>query len=150
MLKSQKSICKMPVLCIQYWSKNYCPKPHKDWKFSFLVRKIHAWQNNVIVFNLKVIQGIMNNWRKFQCISMSITEVIKGTKLPKITSVILIQIHWNWVLKVQNYQKLSFFSSITCHKKCLRQHQEITWPWNFAKISLDKFCKLVPNFVKKY
>ena len=67
-----------------FWAKSYGPKPPKNRKFSFLVRKIHVWQNYVTVFILNVIQLMINNLTKSQCISMSITEVIKDTKLPKI------------------------------------------------------------------
>ena len=28
---------------------------------------------------------------------------------------------------------MPFFTSITCHKKCLRQQHVVMWPWNFAQ-----------------
>ena len=46
-----------------------------------LVRKIYTWNNEVIVFELKVIQIAINDCTNFQCVDIRITEIIIPQKI---------------------------------------------------------------------
>ena len=113
------SVFRNTLLDRKLWPKKpkKCLKMPINGKLQFLVCKIQTWHGDVMIFKRKVIQLIINKFAKFQYFSISIREAIK-------------------VLKIR---KNALFSSITCHKKCLRQQLGVMWPWNFAQMSSDKF-----------